>query len=253
MRILLAFLICSNFVLNSFGQNELKNEYQKFILDFIDEIDLNDKEAIAERMVFPFRRFYPIPDIKNKTEFIERFDELFDLTFKNEILASKPESDWSEVGWRGIMLNRGSLWMNTEGKIYAINNQTDAEQKIFLEYCNIDKLKLHPSLLAFKKPLVIIETAKFRIRIDELENGDYRYASWAISKEMKELPDLVILKGKVEFSGTGGNHSYTFNNGLYTYICSIYVIGSSETPDSDLLVQKKGKDILYQRGKIIRN
>ena len=38
------------------------------------------------------------------------------------------------MGWRGIMLNDGVLWMeNSDGIITAVNHQTDIEKKLRIE------------------------------------------------------------------------------------------------------------------------
>jgi len=63
------------------------------------------------------------------------------------------------------------------------------------------------------------------IRVDELKNGKYRYASWPINSKMSEEPDAVINNGRVIYEGNGGNHRYEFVNGNYTYECSITVVG----------------------------
>ncbi|WP_235830893.1 hypothetical protein [Flavobacterium ustbae] len=120
------FLMISSQLMQS---QDLKPEYQKFISSFISEVKNNNKNAVAARITFPLKREYPIPKVKNKTDFIKRYNEIFDKTLISKITKSNPAKDWSEMGWRGIMLNQGDLWMDTNGKIIAINYQSEAEKK----------------------------------------------------------------------------------------------------------------------------
>ena len=49
---------------------------------------------------------------------------LFDDELKKAIDDSKLE-DWDDVGWRGIMLYRGMLWLSEDVKLKATNYYTD--------------------------------------------------------------------------------------------------------------------------------
>jgi hypothetical protein len=108
---------------------------------------------------------------------------------------------------------------------------------------------LHISIQNFKKPSSIIETEKFKIRIDELNNGTYRYCSWSFKKAMSEKPDIIINGGKIEFDGSGGNHTYSFKNKEYTYEVGITVLGDGSEYDANLIIFKEEKEILNQKAK----
>jgi len=131
MKKLLYIILIIFSVRNAAGQ-DLKPEYQKFIKSFISNVKSNNKEGVATFISFPLGRDYPIPSVKNKADFLKRYDQIFDATLKNEIIKSNPAKDWSEVGWRGIMLNQGTLWIDTDGKIISINYQSQA-RRIFLK------------------------------------------------------------------------------------------------------------------------
>jgi hypothetical protein len=150
------------------------------------------------------------------------------------------------------MLGQGEVWMNTEGRITAINYQSKAEKEIRKRLIAAEKRSIHSSLANFKKPLYILETAKFRIRIDELNNNQYRYASWPITKPMSAKPDLVLNNGQWFSEGTGGNHRFEFKNADYVYECSIIVLGTVDSPHAMLTVYKGGKEILTQNAKIVQ-
>ncbi|ULT26933.1 hypothetical protein KUH03_08975 [Sphingobacterium sp. E70] len=63
---------------------------------------------------------------------------------------------------------------------------------------------VHSSLKQFKNPVYTIRTEKYLIRIDELANGKYRYASWKIGNKENAQPDIIINNGELEFGGSGG-------------------------------------------------
>lgn len=238
------------FVHNASGQ-DLKPEYQKFVKNFIDNVKNDKKEAVAEVIKYPLKRENPIPSIKNKAEFIKRYDEIFDTQLKTEISKSNPVKDWSEVGWRGIMLNQGTLWMDSDGKVFSINYQSKVENDLKNKLIASEKNKLHPSIAKFKAPEVILETSKFRVRIDDLGNENYRYASWSVKQSMNEKPDLIITNGKWFQDGTGGNHHYDFKKGNFLYQCFITVLGTKDSAPANLVIYQNGKEILSQDAKIV--
>ncbi|CAI2766008.1 hypothetical protein [Flavobacterium collinsii] len=250
MKKLLYMLFISITVQNISGQ-DLKPEYRKFVKKFIDNVKNNRKEAVAEAIKYPLRRENPIPSIKNKTEFVKRYDEIFDTKLKTEISQSNPAKDWSEVGWRGIMLNQGTLWMDTDGKVFSIIYQSKVENYIKSKLIASEKSKLHPSITKFKEPQIIIETAKFRVRIDDLGNDNYRYASWSIKQSMSEKPDLIITNGKWFHDGTGGNNHYDFKKGNFLYQCYITVLGTKDSAPATLTICQNGREILNQDAKIV--
>lgn len=233
------------------SSQELKKEYQNFIQTFIDNVKGDKKEVIANMISYPLKRDTPIPEIKNKTEFIKRYSEIFDSDLKKEITSSKPDKDWSEMGWRGIMLNQGSLWIDTNGKIIAINHQSKFESDLKNKLIIGEKSKVHSSIAKFKEPVCVLETSKFRIRIDDMGNNKYRYASWSIKKKMTEKPDLIITNGKFIADGTGGNHSYEFKKSNYVYQCFIIVLGEKDAPPAKLVITQSTKTILSQDARIV--
>jgi hypothetical protein len=250
MKKVLVILFIGISMQNVSGQ-DLKPEYQKFVKSFIDNVKNDKKEAVAAVIKYPLRRENPIPDIKNKAEFVKRYAEIFDAKLKAEISKSNPAKDWSEVGWRGIMLNQGTLWMDTDGKVFSINYQSKVESDLKNKLIAAEKNKLHPSIAKFKAPEVILETSKFRVRIDDLGNDNYRYASWSIKQSMSEKPDLIITNGKWFQDGTGGNHHYDFKKGNFLYQCYITVLGTKDSAPANLTIYQNGKEILNQDAKIV--
>lgn len=247
-KILLTILVFNSSFLIA---QDLKPEYQKFISKFILEVKNSDKEAIAKRIKFPFKREYPIPSVKDKADFVKRYNQIFDKVLIEKIAKSDPAKDWSEMGWRGIMLNQGDLWIDTGGRIISINYQSDEELKMKNSLIAAQKKNVNVSISNFKEPVAILETSKFRIRIDDLGNNNFRYVSWGIKNKMTDTPDLVIEKGVFVADGTGGNHHYEFKKGNFKYECHFTVLGEKNSAPAALLVYQSGKEILSQDAKIV--
>ncbi len=231
------------------GDNE-KLAYDKIesINNVIELFKSNNVDKVSDIISFPLERQYPIPSIKNKNEFTKRFSEVFDKILIDKIANSNIEQ-WSEVGWRGIMLDNGVLWMaNSDGIITAVNYQSDFEKKLRIDLIDREKENLHNSLKTFESPTYKIKTKNYLIRIDELTNDKYRYASWKISDKETSKPDIILNDGELEFEGSGGNHVITFFKGKYTYKVYRNTIGEESSPDITLEIEKDGKTILSEDG-----
>jgi hypothetical protein len=245
------FLVLVLFFGSFLSAQTVKPEYQKCIKSFIDTIKSGNKDAIADMVSYPLKREYPIPDVRDKSDFIKRFDEIFDTTLKNEIIKSDPAKDWSDMGWRGIMLNQGNVWMDFDGRLTSVNYQSQAETDLKKKLIAAQKKELDSSIAFFQKPICILETAKFRIRIDNLGNENYRYASWSIDKAMNTKPDLIIYRGNLVVEGSGGNHQYEFKKENFTYECAFIIVGEKDSPPAKLTIYQGDKVILSQNARII--
>lgn len=227
-------------------------EYQKLVKTFISYIKNNKREQISNLVIYPLNRDYPLPSVKNKKEFLKKYDEIFDADLIKMIVNSNPIKDWADVGWRGIMLLDGKVWLDFDGKLIGVNYQSKIEKAKKVQLIISEKSKLHESVKTFKSPVLILETKKVRVRIDELENGNYRYASWSIKNDMSTKPDLVIENGAIEMNGSGGNHSYIFKNGKYSYECSVIRMGEDGSPPARLSVSKGETVISNSDAKIVK-
>jgi hypothetical protein len=210
-----------------------------------------DIDRISNKISYPLYRQYPIPRIKDKEELKKRFSEVFDQILIDKIANSKI-SQWSEVGWRGIMLNNGDLWMaNSDGVITTVNYQSDFEKVLRTNLIAKDKENLHVSLKTFQSPIYKIKTNKYLIRIDELTDYKYRYTSWKIDEKETSKPDIVLNNGQWEHQGSGGNHVITFVNGIYIYKVYRNIISEDNSPDITLEIEKNGEIILTADGTLI--
>ncbi|MFM9905412.1 MAG: hypothetical protein ACKVQJ_12685 [Pyrinomonadaceae bacterium] len=237
---------------SALGQNsELKKEQIQSIQKLINTFKTNNETKIADAISYPLGREYPLKYLRTKKDFIQRFDEIFDKGFLDHVVKSNI-SDWSEVGWRGIMFDSGTLWLGDDGKIMTVNYQSPKEKQLLAAAILSDKNQLPKALQDFERPVYLIFTKTYKIRVDEKSEGIYRYSAWKI-KNQKSEPDIIIGNGVLEFQGSGGNQTITFKNNGFTYIVSIYVIGSVDTPEATLEVSKLEKIILTEDGNIKRN
>lgn len=233
------FLLMSSCVL------ALDQKYEDFVLAFVDSVKSENKQEILNFIRFPLKRHYPLPSIKTSQEFLLRFDEVFDTKFI-EIISNSTLDDWSDVGYRGIMLDNGIMWLNYDGTILGINYQSDVEKQKQLKLINSERETLYAELRNYLEPVLEWETENFIIRIDHLGDYEYRYASWSADKKTSEKPDLILNQGVLIPDGSGGNRYFEFCNGEYKYICYIWVIGTSKTPPGELYVYKNDHLLLRE-------
>lgn len=96
-----------------------------------------------------------------------------------------------------------------------------------------------------------MQTDRYIIRIDQMTDGTYRYASWKKGRLMANKPDVVVLNGEFVPEGSGGNHSYVFKNGVYKYECEIIIIGENDAPPAYLNIYKGNREIQSLRARIV--
>lgn len=250
MKIRLLFLVlllCKA----GFSQIEkLEDDHLTEVIRVIKFFQLNNIDSISKIIAFPLDRVYPIPAIKNAKEFKERFSQVFDRNLVKKIAYSQPE-EWSEVGWRGITFDNGLIWLNsTEGKIIAVNYQSNIESKLRNDLIDKEKENLYISLREFTSPTYRIQTEKYFIRIDELTGKQYRYACWKTGIKESSKPDLIMTNGLIEYQGSGGNHVITFTNNNYTYRIYRNIL-EDDSPDITLEVEKDGEIILEEGGILV--
>ena len=220
--------------------------FENTVKNFIKVAASKDRKALANLVSYPLQRGVPLPSIDNPKQFLEAYDEILDENILKAISTSIVSADWSEMGWRGIMFQNGSLWLDEEGRITAINYQTEKGKRKRAELIEVDKKELHSSLRDFVKPVLEWETAKYRIRIDQITDEKFRYSVWPVQKKSSEMPDLVLRNGTVTFDGSGGNHHYDFKSGEVLYRCFVWLIGDADTPPGEIEVYKRKKLLLNQ-------
>lgn len=228
---------------------EFPKHYKESVKRFIDCIKKNDRIELSKMVHYPLHRRSPIPSIRTSDEFLKRFDEVFDKKLIDTISKSDIDRDWEIYYVRGnheAALTNGTIWIEYDGRLGAINYESEIEKKKRQELLEADRNSLHSSLKDFIKPVLEWKTKKFRIRIDRLtdynmgNSGDkYRYAAWPINKLPSDKPDLIITNGKCIPDGSGGNHHYEFRKGIYLYRCNVEVLRSWDDPPGRLEVYKQ--------------
>lgn len=224
----------------------LEPKDKKVVKTFIDTFKSENKEAIADLILYPLGRGYPIPAINNKKEMLLRFDQLFDETLMQIVINSDIQKDWGYSRLKWIVLLDEMLLLNESGKILAINHQTVAERKIKQKHIDQRKKQLHPSVSEFYKPALEWKTKRFHIRVDELAGDNYRYTAWPIGKKTIKKPDILIENGKMIFEGMDGNRRYEFYRGKYRYVCSVTEVGPPDSAPGDLEVYIGEKQIVNE-------
>lgn len=209
-------------------------------------------DSISTIVLFPLQREHPIPNVNNAAELKLRFDEVFDTDLVDKIANSKIEQ-WSEIGWRGIAFDNGIIWIDgQEGKITAVTYQSNVEKEKRKAIIDKDKASLHQSLTDFESPKHTITTKSYLIRIDNLPEYKYRYASWKIGRKKSSKPNMVLNNGVLEYDGNGGNYMITFLDKDYRYKIYRYVLGADNSPDITLEIEKNGKVVLKEEGKLVQ-
>lgn len=217
------------------------------VKNVVDAFKGHNINAIAKLVSYPLERDAPIPAIKNEREFIQRFNDVFDQRLLQSIVRSDVHKDWDAVGWRGIMLGDGDVWLNHDGKITSVNYQSRKERMVSTRLNAKGRRALHRSVAHYAKPILEWETKRFHIRVDDIGKGQLRYAAWPRGKDTSETPDIVLHNGKIAIDGSGRNQRYIFNNGKFSYHLNINVIGTSSSTQSGTLdVFKSDQPILSE-------
>jgi hypothetical protein len=248
--ILVSFIFPANAVLLA---QESEANYIVVSKEFIQKVKRQQRSAIANEMMFPMRRRYPLPDVKSVAEFLDRFDEIFDDSLTRMIVQSDPVEDWSQVGWRGVMLNRGILWLDDDGSVIAVNYESEEEHRRRLRLVEEERQKLYPSLRDFKTPKPAFQTKTYTIRIDEMDESKYRMCLWLKDTPMSEKPVLVIADGDWIPEGSGGNNRFEFRYKDLVYTCSEIILGRDDDPPAEFMIMKGEKEILREDAVILRH
>ena len=224
------------------------------IRQFIYWVETDNKEALSKHVNYPLGRSKPIPSIKDADEFIARYDEVFDETLIKIIVDSDLGEDWSAPSWHGVMLLNGNVWLDHDGNIISVHYETELTKRKKELLINKQREGLHPSVKEFIRPILEWKTKSYIIRIDVMDDWEYRYSSWSIDKKLSDKPDLVIHNGEYHPQGSGGNHNYNFENGDYIYRIDVNRLGkySYEEYPGSLDIYKSGKlifreDVLARR------
>jgi hypothetical protein len=199
--------------------------YEALVNDFKAALNTQDTTHIASFFQFPIAKRYPVPDIANQEDFVERFEHVLSTEVIDQILNSSTTDDWRVIGTRGIALHQGMLWMNWEGRVTAIGYETAVASSYERRLIDEMAQAMHASLAGIKQPIGQFETDQSTVRIDITEHEEYRLAVWSNDKTLDQLPDLVAHGGDYELLGNEGNIRYAFPTGDVVYEVLINAVG----------------------------
>ena len=170
----------------------------------IELVKNRDKKGISRIISYPLEREYPIPPVKNKKDFIERFDEIFDSRLIKKISNADPKNIW--VSWRGVFImekfeSRNNLLGfecfddNYNIKYIECSDKEELKKNRLIE---AEKKDLHASLKTLLYPVALMETSTHLIRVDCIKKNNngknvYRYASWEKGSSISDNPDLILI------------------------------------------------------------
>ena len=82
----------------------------------------DDVEAVSQLISYPltFNSIQNSIKIKDKSAFIKIYPRIFNDTVKKAAI----EGEVSEAGYRGLMVDNGTIWFDPKNGIFAINEQT---------------------------------------------------------------------------------------------------------------------------------
>ena len=110
------------FSFNDFFPQLSDTKYESVIKYFVDCIKNADIDKLDSIITYPIARLHPDgSSINNKQELIEHFSEIFDYQLTSIISNSNIKEDWTDVGYRGLMLNGGIIWLSLGGNFIASN------------------------------------------------------------------------------------------------------------------------------------
>ena len=223
-------------------------QQQKALQETIQAFRSGNISVIAKHVRFPLARPYPLPPVETPEALAQRYTEIFDESLLKLITTSVAEKDWDLVGWRGYMLQNGTVWAEIDGQIIAIGHESKKEHELRLKLIEADRRRLHPSLSQFKEPVLKWDTKGFRLRIDDFGDANYRLALWSSDQHPQSKPALSITGGKYEPDGSGGDHHYIFHLNGVTYRCDVTVLGDDQgTPQfGTFTILRKDHELLTE-------
>lgn len=82
----------------------------------------DDKQFVAQMMTYPLATviFGERNVVRNQDEFLLNYERIFTKELKVILANARPHH--LEAAWGGIMLGSNNIWLNADGKVFAINN-----------------------------------------------------------------------------------------------------------------------------------
>lgn len=218
----------------------------------MNDLKHNRRELVAESVFYPLKRVYPLAPIKNEEEFLRHYDEFVDSVLIEHVF----QGSWERIGWRPIMcfynnvaIIRGDVDEDFGFRWSPFSLETKKGREYYQTTVESKRNELYHSLRHFKNPIIMFETDRYIIRVDEMDDGGYRYSSWKKENNVAAKPDLILYNGVSRVEGSLHLQYYDFINGKYKYIVSV---GSNYGSYMPLITVLKGdQEVLEQNGVVI--
>lgn len=185
------------------GKDEIAREFINIVKQ--------GKYALSEHVSYPLEREYPVPPVRNKQEFLKRYDEIFDYVLIEKIINSDIQNDWTSQRWENIffadkcdsfqpsfhfynvdcgLLRLGKirtksgegteLWGRHGGPSIQTAKEIGIREVVLTEKAKnkrkalieAERKQLYNSLQQFIKPECMLETPEHLIRIDKIDESD---------------------------------------------------------------------------------
>ncbi len=119
-------VIAVNIIKNPYEAAGIKNaiEFEHFFNKLQKDVSKGNKSEVANSIAFPLKVNHngKSIEIKNKKEFISKYDKIMTAKIKKKLLAQK--ADKVVINWKGVMVGNGELWIGQIGeqiKVFALN------------------------------------------------------------------------------------------------------------------------------------
>ena len=182
-------------------------------------LKVGDQKGVGHLVNYPVVRQRPLNQIANEAEFISNWDDFFDAEIIKKITGTEPR----EVGYNGVMLGDGEVWVSG-GQITAINARTVRFEQKMKDVQKKDKAQLFATAQNYDQLNLDCVAGDHHIRI-QTEKDTVKYFSWKKVSPLSTAPELV-LEGKLKLEGSAGNERYVFKNKGFVYeVYHPYVCG----------------------------
>lgn len=207
-------------------------EAYKIVGDSIREVNVADGGSNINNRAFS--AYYDIPSWSSATDAAG-----FDWTFEYDTHARNLHVP--VITEDGIVTDRCKVW-HFDGDRFVCQGEESHK-------------KLHQSLANYSTLIRYATTKDYIIRVDSLDGGGLRYASWKKPKTMADKPDIIITGGKRRHYQVPPDKlrpcdDYRFRNGSFEYVvnyCEVKTLDNGFGENHDfLLVKRNGKVITKQ-------
>ncbi len=106
-----------------------------------------------------------------------------------------------------------------------------------LQMLALDSLGEFSASKGVKENIALVQNENYIVKIDRLNNGKIRFASWELPQNMKERPNLIMMDGIRTQSGTWGEE-YQFKDTTMKY--KVFVYPEHGTGKVDIVLSQNG-------------